>query len=442
MAGAEPTRAELITQLKNAIKGFEIDRLHGGVNAANFLDQEDTIIQAIEMGSLNATAQLNAMRSRRASFNALLTPGVIRSVLDPIFLEFGKLLGFPEKDVPTIIRPRLSDDFIAAGDTIKTRDITFGSPVAGGGNVGDGELLRLNIDSDGEPIEAVFVETKTFIISKEKGADANTGTRRNREKFEVRGENLEDDEIQRTGSGLDTTLTLVDAAQSIVQNAGFDLIEGSEPLPSGIPSWVSSVTVDSTNYTFESGAGKIFQPRINLVETRRSLNIKALTATLTQRFDLRQKTISATQPFMMQLAINRSEFSGDGTITIKLGTATASVVLAAQVGHFILRLAIGSDSWPVNFNENEIDVEISRTGGTTGSVLIDDLIVVPFTKLVEPGGGGSWYVMVGGQTPFLLEDIFTAADVFATSDSVIQQWLWRGYGLWLPSDAAPSITDP
>ena len=58
--------------------------------------------------------------------------------------------------------------------------------------------------------------------------------------------------------------------------------------------------------------------------------------------------------------------------------------------------------------------------------------------------GGSWGVMGGGETPFLTGDVFTVTDTFATADSVIQKWLWRGYGAsgYLPSSGAPTITDP
>ena len=50
--------------------------------------------------------------------------------------------------------------------------------------------------------------------------------------------------------------------------------------------------------------------------------------------------------------------------------------------------------------------------------------------------------MVGGQTPFLQGDKFTVTDALAGADGKIQSMIWRGYGLSLPSDAAPTVTDP
>jgi len=444
MAGAKPTKPELIAMLQKVVKELDEIRLFGHANASNLLDMEDDIIQNLVLTSEQASAMTAALRAIRASLNNMITPAAIRSVLDPIFVAWGLLISAPETDVPTIIRPRLRDAFNAAGppDDVQTRGITFGTPAAGGGNVGDGELLRLPVGSDGEPLEEVYLETKTFEITAAKGADANTGSRRNREKFAVAGETAEQDEILRDGSGIDTTLTCVDSANQIVQNSGWDLLTGTEAEPTDIPSWTSSTAVSSATYTFESGAAEIYQPRTRATETRRSLNIKSFSTTLTQRFDLRSRTIPAGVPLMMQLAWNRELGTGDGTITIKLGTATDSVVMAAQTGWDVLRLTIGSGSWPVNFNENEIDVEISRTLGTTGSIHIDDLILVPWSKLLERGGGGSYWLMVGGRTPFLQGDKFTVTDALAGADGKIQSMIWRGYGLSLPSDAAPTVTDP
>ncbi len=437
-----PTKADLITQLKNAAKALEIDWLHASQNADNVLAQEDVIIQALEMTSGNAAAELSALTSRRAAMNAMIQQGAVRAILDPVIIEWGKLLNVPETDPDTILRPRMSDQFIVDGDSVKDRDITRGAAVAGGSNVGDGSLLRNTTDADSEPIESSYVEIKTFEITPFAGQDANTGATRNREVFSVLGGDKAPDELERTGSGVDTTIRLVEASESIVVNAGFDLYTGTIGSPTGIPSWTSSVTVDSSNYEFSET--DIYQPKPNANVTRLSLNIKAMAAALTQRLDLRSGSILPETPYIVQIAFNRSVGSADGTLTLALGTASASVAMAAQSGWQVLRLPIGADSWLKNFNEDELDVSISRTSGTTGELLIDDLICVPMTFIDEGLGGGSWWAMVGGETPFLTGDVFTVTDTFASSDSVIQKWLWRGYGTsgYLPSSSTPTISDP
>ncbi len=443
MAGPAPTKLELVAMLKNACKALEIDWLHASQNADNFLDQEDTIIQALEMSSGNALNELAAMTTRRASLNAMISQSAVRQLLDPIIIEWGKLINAPETDPDTILRPRMSDQFTTDSDSLQTRDITRGAPVAGGSNVGDGELLRLTTDADGEPIESSYVEVKTFAITEDGGQDANSGAERNSEIFAVAGSDREPDELQRTGSGLDATITCQTSQnRTVVQNGGFDRISGTIGSPTGINDWTSSVTVDSTNYTFSEA--DIYQPKPRASSTRRALNIKALTATLTQRIDTGSKSLSADTPYFAQIAYNRSVGTADGTLTLALGSSTGSVVLAAQSGWNVLRLTLGTGSWLKTFNEEGLDILVSRTLGTTGELLVDDLIIAPMTFVSEGQGGGGWWAMVGGATPFLLGDTFTVTDAFATSDAVVQKWLWRGYGDngYLPSSAAPTITDP
>ena len=79
-------------------------------------------------------------------------------------------------------------------------------------------------------------------------------------------------------------------------------------------------------------------------------------------------------------------------------------------------------------------VSQSRSGE---ELLIDDVLFVPWTPF-----DGSWYVIVGNPTKFLLDDKFTWND--SATDSVIQRWLWRAYGVYLPHDVTSgiTITDP
>lgn len=79
------------------------------------------------------------------------------------------------------------------------------------------------------------------------------------------------------------------------------------------------------------------------------------------------------------------------------------------------------------------------SGRTTGSILVDDIIIAPF-QFVD----GLWVAPVGGSTKWLRYDKYTYTDALYGSDAVIQQWVgWRTYGLSLPSamrtPSAPAV---
>jgi hypothetical protein len=52
---------------------------------------------------------------------------------------------------------------------------------------------------------------------------------------------------------------------------------------------------------------------------------------------------------------------------------------------------------------------------------------------------GCYYAVVGGSTPFLKEDVFTFTDTGGTS-AIINYWLWRAFGRFLPHNASAGET--
>jgi hypothetical protein len=140
---------------------------------------------------------------------------------------------------------------------------------------------------------------------------------------------------------------------------------------------------------------------------------------------------------MLIVAYNREVGTCDGTLTIEMGNKTNNVVLAAQAGWNLLSVpsSPGQDCWYENFMENDADVKITLSGRTTGTLLVDDVLLVPFTPF-----DGSWYMVVGGATKFLLDDEFTWTDT--ATESKIQKWLWRAYGRYLPHATGSAVTVP
>ncbi|HBY62161.1 MAG TPA: hypothetical protein DEH78_20265, partial [Solibacterales bacterium] len=208
----------------------------------------------------------------------------------------------------------------------------------------------------------------------------------------------------------------------------FSQYSGTEAVPTAITDWtvttsISNFELDSTNY-YRDFVGDT---------TPRSLRIKA-NDTVTQNFNVGKARFNPFTPYYLQIAYNRQVYSGDGTLTITLGSRTTNVVLAAQTGWNVLRMPIGQNNWHSRWNQENAGVAIALSSRTTGSVLVDDVVLVPYDNF-----DGSWYAIVGGSTPFLRKDKANWTDT-ATEGAIVQYFLWRFFNGYLPHTTGGSVT--
>jgi len=125
---------------------------------------------------------------------------------------------------------------------------------------------------------------------------------------------------------------------------------------------------------------------------------------------------------------------------MRMGTnATASVVLAAQAGWNVLITTMNQNLWYKNFVEDDLNLEVEISGNTTGYTLVDYMIFDSMDFF-----DGLWYAIVGGATYFLRDDQFTFADSLTAAEGIIQYWLYRLFGYYLPHNNAgtETVTDP
>lgn len=112
-----------------------------------------------------------------------------------------------------------------------------------------------------------------------------------------------------------------------------------------------------------------------------------------------------------------------------------------------LKIAVGTNSWPSNFNENDLllQIEVTLTSGTCN---VDDINAGAMKRVGKgqsvlngAGGMGQYIQINGGATPFLRGDQFQAADTPGGSRGVIHKQITRtaewGY---LPSNNAGAET--
>ena len=145
-----------------------------------------------------------------------------------------------------------------------------------------------------------------------------------------------------------------------------------------------------------------------------------------------------------------------GTVgTIKLTWGGVSVTTNLDTGNDgqwnLTRIgasaATQKNCWLRQFDVNDAEIKIEVTGVDPTSsaeyVLVDDVTIGPMTQY----GGGQWYALVGGQTPFLEENYAAGASYSAVwaavtggTSGINQRWFAELFGNYLPSTTGGTET--
>ena len=312
------------------------------------------------------------------------------NIIDPVILQWGEVIDAPEGDIPSLLS-RMYDFFIANAITVKSRDFNFGTPTKDAANIGTGLVERLNVDAQNQSLENQTVDSKVI----ECIIDQSSGARRNAELVRIRGGygGFDSLDIQGTGDNfLDFVVSSSDTSE--ISNGGLDNFSGTAIAPTEITSWESiqiasageaDIAVNGTNYEFVavvSTTTGFLQPPNDNVDTF-SLKVKVGDARLRQKLVNEGTTLAPNRHYYMSLNWFRTTWTG--TITIRMGSVSASVVVVAQAGFQTLKIAIGVNNWFENFNEDELSIEVEweQTGGS------DDLLIdnITFEQWKQFDGG-------------------------------------------------------
>lgn len=423
---ASPTAAEVRTQINNVVA--LLDKLYNAyeVDGTNAIGLIDTLQQSLE-GDWTAGVA-GGIEGLRSGLSAAITPATVRAMLDPLFLTYGKVLGFPEQDVPSIL-DRLYEYMVNNSEDVNGRGISRGAPAAGGSNVGNGTWYVNGTDKYGFPIESDI--DKTEAMEAKCISDQTTGVR-HEEVFRLRSGDAPYDAMERGGQGLVAEISTTSARNSLLLNPSFS--QGTSG--STISNWtvaagaVGNTAKDTTNF-YRGFQGDT---------TPAALQIGTANLTLQQKLSTINRRFDPTVPYHFSIAWNRQVGSGAGTLLIRLGATNNSIAVAAQTGWQILSVTAtpGQGNWHNSFYEDDLDISIEWTH-TSGTVLIDDCLLVPMVQF-----GSAYHMIRGGATPFSYDDVFTWTDTIAT-DSKVQFWIQYAYdGKYLPSqsDGSETWTDP
>lgn len=426
------TEAESQAQIAALIGLAHHSRDFAESQSPSFVSLFDAAVQLAEGDySAESLAGLQQVRDRYAG---VLASDVWIPPLTAYLRDYAKAtLAVPELSAAAIMS-RLYDRFIDSTLRVTSRQITFGAPAAGGGNVGNGGIYRLTKDENDFDLEACTVEAKTIKCV----ADYNSGTRKHEEQFEIRGVAAARDGLSLSGSGNKDILRCVSPADALnyLQNASFSDYTGSAGAsPSALPGWTPGTNL--SNFKIQIGSANTYRDADGISDgdaAQAALEIDA-TETLTQKLSVRKASINPNVPYMLEIAWNREIGVASGTLVLKLGNATVSVAVAAQTGWQKLRLVLDKKLWFKYWNKTDAAVVIdwTRTGGT---LLVDDVTLAPLQPF-----DGTYYWPIGGSTRFLKDDVFTLSDTGgAPATGKLQYWFARLLGRYLPHTTGGGVT--
>lgn len=414
-----PTETEVKSMGSAAAKLLNEHRKWLQDNTPNYVGLEDTLIQSLE--GPWATDVGNGVSLMRASEDAALKSGA--NVLLPILRTYVAVAGDARANSDAGVAFRALYEYYAANSRfVQSRVFTFGSPSAGGGNVGTGVLNRLNKDEYDFDIEAQTPDAKALKCVR----DYRLGVEQGQEVFEIRGAPAlpGNQWIQLQGSGKVRQirgLTGSDSQAMNIQNPSFSIYTGTGTFTG----WTQSGTIAAElTTTYRPLQGESTPVAVKLTGN----------GSLYQAIDDRRINANSDVPYYCQIAYNRSAGSGDGTLTLTLGNVSSSVSLGgASSGWQILRIALNGDGWYKQWAKNGGQLKIEIGSNTTGYTLIDDVIFAPMQAF-----DGGWYALVGGATPWVMGDTFSFTD--SCTDSVLQRMFWLLFGRYLPHSTGGTVT--
>ena len=441
---SDPSRAQIQSSWSAAIKILNQARLYGNITAStNLLALLDTLTQNARsdyIDDLGGAAQ--AFRSGAAGL-----------VSQSAAVQMQRL--WLKQYLKSVIG-RLNVDKAADGDLweelyrymvdnnlrVDSRRLTFGSPSLSIGT-GTVQLVRLTKDDYNFDIESGFGDSKRVTCL----VDQNIGSSQGNEAWIIMGQARARDELQRSGSGLQETLTGLTPDDSLLTNPAFRTFGGTagSDAPTSLSGWTSSISYNVTNFGIDTTNTYRTIPSDG---TPGSLVVKA-SATLTQKLTVRGTDLNRFRPYLMAVVWNRAVNSASGTLVARMGAIATSVAVSAQTGWnvTIVPNPIGTGAWYRNFYQNDMQMQLqwTQTGGT--GLLIAEVLFQ--TGLYFDG---LWHWLLPSTAAAWIapkyKDEFTIVDGESASGGVNQRWFARAafglgsvqHGGYAPSSNGSSIT--
>lgn len=432
---ATPTKTEIWDQISKYIKIIDALYKFGATNTPNFVAMQDTLVQSFEGNHVPTLAAY--LQEWRNEINGRYNAG--RTELATLFIELAKFgysintIGKPERQIFTEIAVAMN----TAGDTIKSRDYTYGAIVTPGANVGSSTVLRNVKDKTGNDLEIAVAGVQRVEIVQDKNLGAVQGSELVR--FFGQG-NPRVDRIQYADSTSEVLdgQTLQRSVNSVLNSGSFDTLEtGAALTKNEQQNWTLSDFADferDTSVFFrysENNAAKVNGIGVSLKAKSNTNDISFA------QYVAREKLqIEKNSPYFLVLRFYKDNALTDGSLTLRLGSQTfvqALVGLAANTWHNIV---IGTDEkgYFDNFKENWISpanqdlgvrVEVSVTGRTVaGTYNFDEMVLKKgilfngtyFLPLAGSNSGGAKDALEGDHHTFIDSEVQTGRNQYTIAE--------------------------
>lgn len=444
---ATPTDTEIWAQLGQVVE--HLDDYEASI-ASTLVANHDAIVEGFEGDYIpSVLPQLNRMR---ASLASPLARPFLAALFRPFLQEFAKVYGWPSATASNgELMRRLREQMAADSDSLNSNEHTIDTSFSGS-TTGSGTLYRLTVDKDGNQIEGIVPGgTQTFEVIRDARGGRNGSAQVHAEVFEYRGADKDLDELTYTAAGVVAELTSASASVSrpYVRNASFESNTATNDdtaltADSDVTDWTFGT---ATNFALRSDDTFRGLTGAKTTDTTWALEINA-NDNCSQILQDKNSSLRFRDdvPYHVGYAAKKRD-SGDGTLTGAFGgTDDGGTTVSGLSSWTHVPITSGANCWLDNFNEANLDITFTLGSRTTGSVMIDDIIVTPYTWIPEFG----WVVIIGGETPWVRGDTKTLTDAFGGTRGKISYWLARAYGDlipemrgWLPVvTSSESISDP
>lgn len=375
------------------------------------LDDNADTLEAANLGE-NQVALAAAIQGYRGAAASLLTPAAVRAFLLPVLQDWCVTIGAPEgknADYDTAIW-RIREYFVANSKSVNSRGMTYGATSSVTGT-GTGTIRQLTVDDEGFNLEAGHAETKTFTCIADQ-----SNVEKHHEVFQAKGAVPFRDALDVTGSGIVSQLVCATTRNSAkyISNPSFNQYGGTTAPSAGSEQTITAVT-SITGWTADSTTSCKISLGPSDASYRDLVGEPSASRLCVKFEDNRyiQQQLNENQnplfrvkrPVFLQVAVYRGS-SCDGTLTITFGATTRAVTMStlSDGAWNVVTLTLNKGLYPRNFRSNNALLKFALASRTTGHLYLDDIVMEEMTFI-----DGTYWIAVGGATPFVYGDYMTAA---------------------------------
>ena len=322
------TQSAVQSAFSNAVKILDQDRRFGAINGTNLLSLLSTYETSYNGSDFILPAE-QAIQQCRSAIAGVLNPGYIQSVLTPWIQQY--MLSVIGLTNMTNVAAMLQQLYIYMAQNnlhVQSRGITYGTPW-------------------NYPIENIWPDQKLAQCVQ----DSQTGSKLGQEVFSLSGQSPYVDQIKRSGSGIQATLTArtTDDTNPGLFNASFDQFSSatnSPTNPNGITNWTSANGDSSSFYTFDNT--NIFRVAPSqTAATSYSINLVA-TNTISQLLSAKGTRLNQSTPYLLAVIWNAQVNGATGTLTIGMGSLATTVTVTGASGWYVSLCPspFGQGAWP------------------------------------------------------------------------------------------------